>query len=71
MKMAYVVIIEKATDGSFSAFVPDLPGCVACGDSLDDLRESIRAAIQLHVESLQSHGEAVPAATTQTCTVMV
>jgi predicted RNase H-like HicB family nuclease len=40
--------------------VPDLPGCVAAGESVDEVERLIRAAIQLHVENLRSHGEQVP-----------
>ena len=59
--MAYVVVIEKAEDGSFSAYVPDLPGCVAVGDTQDEAAALIREAIPLHIESLRDHGERVPA----------
>ena len=58
--MNYVVVIEQAADGSFSAFVPDLPGCVSCGDSVDEVTRSIREAIELHIDSLRQHGEPVP-----------
>ena len=34
--MEYLVVIERAEDGSFSAYVPDLPGCVSCGDSIEE-----------------------------------
>jgi len=56
----YLVVIERAEDGSFSAYVPDLPGCVACGDTVDETTELIQEAIRLHVESLATHAEAVP-----------
>ena len=59
--MAYVVVIEQAEDGSYSAYVPDLPGCVAVGDSREEAAELIRDGIQLHLESLREHGEPVPA----------
>jgi predicted RNase H-like HicB family nuclease len=56
---AYAVIIEG--DGiSFSAYVPDLPGCVASGGSVAEVEQRIREAIRLHVESLRAHGEPVP-----------
>ncbi len=58
--MEYIVIIEKAEDGSFSAYVPDLPGCVACGDTLEEARALIREAVPLHVRSLRDHNEPVP-----------
>jgi predicted RNase H-like HicB family nuclease len=67
--MDYVTVIEKAADGSFSAYVPDLPGCVACGDSQDEVRRLIEEAVSLHIDSLRNHGESVPAPTASTHTV--
>ena len=58
--MKYAYIIEKAPDGSYSAYVPDLPGCTTCGDSLDEVRQLIAEAVKLHIESLREHGEPVP-----------
>lgn len=57
---AYAVIIE-GSESSFSACVPDLPGCVAAGRSVEEVEARIREAIRLHIESLEAHGEAVPA----------
>ena len=59
----YAVVIE-GTDGSYSAYVPDLPGCVAAGTSIEGVTASIREAIELHIESLRAHGEPVPNPTT-------
>lgn len=67
--MEYVVVVEKAADGSFSAFVPDLPGCVTCGDSVDEVRSLIAEAILAHVDSLRIHGEPVPAPAARTFSV--
>lgn len=58
--MEYVVIVEKANDGSYSAYVPDLPGCVSCGESVEEVQELIAEAISAHVDSLRRHGESVP-----------
>jgi predicted RNase H-like HicB family nuclease len=58
--MDYVIVIEKAPDGSYSAYVPDLPGCVACGDTSEEARQLITEAVTLHIESLRQHGEPVP-----------
>lgn len=58
--MDYVVVIEKAGDGSYSAYVPDLPGCVSCGDTLEEVRKLINEAVNLHIDSLRRHGEPVP-----------
>ena len=56
---AYLVVIE-GEGNSFSGYAPDLPGCVAAGDTTDEVRELMHEAIPLHVESLRSHGEPVP-----------
>ncbi len=65
----YVAVIEKAADGSFSAYVPDLPGCVACRDTEEEVRRMIDEAVNLHIESLRNHGEPAPPPTARTHTV--
>jgi len=60
--MRYAVVIEKA-DENYSAYVPDLPGCVATGASVAEVEAEIRAAIRFHVEGLQADGLVVPAPT--------
>jgi predicted RNase H-like HicB family nuclease len=62
--MDYVVVIEKSGDGSYSAYVPDLPGCVSSGNSADEVRALIEEAVAMHIESLRSRGETVPAPAT-------
>jgi predicted RNase H-like HicB family nuclease len=62
--MKYVYVIERAADGSYSAYVPDLPGCTSCGDTVDELKQNIREAVALYIESLRDHGESVPAPST-------
>lgn len=57
--MEYVVIVEQG-DTSFGAYVPDLPGCVAVGETREETMQLIREAIELHIESLQENGEPVP-----------
>lgn len=68
-QMDYIVVIEKAGDGSYSAYVPDLPGCVACGDTAEEAAEAIREAVRLHIESLRRHQEPVPAPSAQSIRV--
>jgi len=58
--MDYLIVIEKADDGSYSAYAPDLPGCVTSGDSVEETRELMEEAVRLHVESLRAHGEPIP-----------
>jgi predicted RNase H-like HicB family nuclease len=57
--MDYEVIFEEGGT-SLGAYVPDLPGCVAVGESRDEAVDLIREAIQMHIESLLENGEAVP-----------
>lgn len=64
--MKYVYIIERGDDGSYSAYVPDLPGCTTSGDSIDDVKQSIKDAVASYVDSLREHGESVPAPTSTT-----
>ena len=53
--MRYAVIIERASN-NYSAYVPDLPGCVATGDTIEEAGREIRTAIQFHLEGLQEDG---------------
>ena len=57
--MRYTIVIERAP-ANFAAYVPDLPGCVATGDTREDAVREIRKAIRYHIESLREHGEPVP-----------
>ena len=57
--MRYAVVIEKA-EGNYSAFVPDLPGCVAVGDTVKEVEREIRDAIRFHIEGLKEDGLPVP-----------
>lgn len=59
MTMRYLVVYEKGP-GNFSAYSPDLPGCVAAGTTLDEARENMRAAIELHLRGLRDDGMPVP-----------
>ena len=56
----YTVIIEPADDGTYSVYVPDLPGCVSTGTTREEAIESIRGAIAGHVQTLKDLGEPVP-----------
>ena len=66
----YAIVIEDAGE-NFSAYVPDLPGCVSTGTSVDEVTEHIQEAIALHIESLREHGEEVPPPTSRASTVQV
>ena len=68
--MKYTVVIEKTGNG-YSAYAPDLPGCIAAGDSVAEVEELIREAMILHVESLRDHGDPVPEPQTSAALVEV
>ena len=56
----YLVILEPATDGTWGAYVPDLPGCTSGGRSRDEAALNVRQAIEGHIEVLHDSGQAVP-----------
>jgi predicted RNase H-like HicB family nuclease len=58
----YAVVYEKAAS-NWAAYVPDLPGCVTTGTTLEDAKRNIREAIELHLEAMHDVGEPVPEAT--------
>lgn len=57
--MRYAVVIEKGAN-SYGAYVPDLPGCVAVGETLAEVRELIKEAIVFHLEGIQEEGIKIP-----------
>jgi predicted RNase H-like HicB family nuclease len=58
--MRYAVLIEKA-EGNYSAYVPDLPGCVATGETVAAVEAEIREAIRFHIDGLREDGIEIPA----------
>jgi predicted RNase H-like HicB family nuclease len=57
--MRYAIVIEKA-NGNYSAYVPDLPGCVVTGDTVAAVESEIRDAIRFHIDGLKQDGLPVP-----------
>ena len=57
--MRYAVVIEKAAS-NFAAYVPDLPGCVATGATVEETRREIQEAITFHIEGLRADGLPIP-----------
>ena len=57
--MRYAIVIEQAAN-NYSAYVPDLPGCVATGGTIQEVEEQIREAIAFHLEGLREDGTPVP-----------
>jgi predicted RNase H-like HicB family nuclease len=62
MLMRYAVVIEKA-EGNYSAYVPDLPGCIATGDTVAAVEQEIRETIRFNIDGLKADGLPVPAPT--------
>jgi predicted RNase H-like HicB family nuclease len=58
--MRYAIVIEKAS-GHYSAYVPDLPGCVATGATPGETEQAIREAIEFHIEGMKEDGGSPPA----------
>jgi predicted RNase H-like HicB family nuclease len=57
--MKYAVVIEVAGT-NFSAYVPDLPGCIATGQTITETENEIRSAIQFHLEGMKEDGQPIP-----------
>ena len=57
--MNYAVIYEPTNTG-YSAYVPDLPGCVAAGATLEETKELMRGAIEMHLEGMREDGDPIP-----------
>ncbi len=57
--MRYAIVIEKA-ESNYSAYVPDLPGCVATGGTIEEVESQIREAIEFHLEGLREYGTPIP-----------
>lgn len=62
--MRYAVVIEKAEE-NYSAYVPDLPGCVATGSTVAEVQQSIREAIELHLSGMREDGIPLPLPSSQ------
>jgi len=57
--MRYAIVIEKA-EGNYAACVPDLPGCVATGQTIEETEQEIREAIDLHLRGMREDGLPIP-----------
>lgn len=61
--MRYAMIMEPG-ERNYSAYLPDLPGCVATGETIDELRENMSQAIEMHLKGMREDGLAIPQPTT-------
>jgi predicted RNase H-like HicB family nuclease len=68
--MKYLVVIEETPTG-YSAYSPDVPGCIATGATEDDVRRSMQEALALHIDGMREDGAAIPRSTTSSCYVEV
>jgi predicted RNase H-like HicB family nuclease len=62
--MRYAIVIERAGN-NYSAYVPDLPGCITTGDTPEDVERNIREAITFHLEGLREDGLPIPEPSTR------
>jgi predicted RNase H-like HicB family nuclease len=60
LKMRYAIVVEKAGN-NYSAYVPDLPGCVATGSTVKEAEKEILDAIKFHIDGLRENGLPIPA----------
>ena len=66
----YAVVIEKTGTG-FGAYVPDLPGCVSTGRTIEETERNIREAIEFHLDGMREDGDPIPEPTTVTRSVEI
>jgi predicted RNase H-like HicB family nuclease len=70
IRVKYTVIYEKTATG-YSAYVPDLPGCISAGSTLEETTELMRAAIEMHLETMREDGDSIPEPTTMAGTIAI
>lgn len=56
----FLVVFETDEEGGYSAYVPDLPGCVAAGDTREDVEQLIGEALEMHLEDMVQRGDPIP-----------
>ena len=64
MIMRYAIVIEHVPGSNYSAYVPDLPGCIATADSLEEIKRLMREGIEFHLEGMREDGTPIPEPTT-------
>lgn len=62
--MKYAIVIEKSETG-YGAYVPDLPGCIAVGETIEETESLIREALEFHLEGMRADGTHIPAPTSR------
>lgn len=66
---SYVILIGPTPDGGFGAWAPDLPGCVALGDSYEECVSEMREAVEFHLDGMRCDGTPIPTPSTRATTV--
>lgn len=66
---SYVVLIDATPDGGYGAWAPDLPGCVALGDTFERCLAEMREAVEFHLDGIRADGAPIPPPTTRAATV--
>jgi predicted RNase H-like HicB family nuclease len=61
----YAIVIEKVPGSNYSAYAPDLPGCVAAADTLEEVKQLMQEGIEFHLEGMREDGLPIPEPTTQ------
>jgi len=62
--MKYAIVIERA-ENNYSAYVPDLPGCIATGQTIEEVEQQIREAIEFHLDGMKEDGDPIPPPSSQ------
>jgi predicted RNase H-like HicB family nuclease len=63
--MKYAIVIEKVPGSNFSAYAPDLPGCIAAADTREEVVRLMREGIEFHLEGMREDGLPIPEPTTE------
>ena len=69
--MQYAIVIEKVPGSNYSAYVPDLPGCVGAAETLDEIKTLMQEAVEIHVQGMREDGLSVPEPLTEVSVVEV
>lgn len=69
--MRYAIVIEKAPGSNYSAYVPDLPGCVSTAQTLEEIKRLMQEAIEFHIEGMREDGVEIPTPSTEVAVIEV
>jgi predicted RNase H-like HicB family nuclease len=69
--MQYAIVIEHVPGSNYSAYAPDLPGCIATGDTIEEVTQLMREGIEFHIEGMREDGLPIPEPSTAVSMVEV